>query len=518
MNWTRRNAEPEGLGERAGGQRLADARHVLQQHVAAGEDAGEDEPQRVLLADDGLADAAPARRRRRHRAVSRRAVVGGARHSCSIAATVRRTASPGRRADDDLGQEAERLVAEQRVRPPRGPRSARRRGGGAGGGSPGRTGAAAPADGRRRRPRCRGAATSRSSRCGGRRRPCSVSGGDGRRPRRFGDVRQSADGAPPCTTRADDRRAARTYSTRGVHPAATMTSMTTAAATSGDRRRRCTRVRAGFTRALPRSRPGSPAGTDGDRPVGVVEGVVRVRAPCGTARAGRRRRRAGRAGRRAPGRPARPGSPTGPAPRRPRRPPPRAGPSTPRRPRPPVPMPAPLSDSVDRVDDVVRRHRVLHVAGRGRAARARCALRAQHGAPDQHQHDAAEDEHGGLGHDGQGAVARAARPAAARSPWAGRLAGVGRVRVVPRGVTCQPPAALLGERHAPTGGDDRDQHDGEDGQPDRHHGARPASRAHPRRRHGPTIPNGLHGGRSRAPVACVPWSSGATSCARSGAR
>ena len=48
--------QPERLGQRAGGQRLAEAGVVLEQHVAAGEDAGQHERERVPLADHDLLD------------------------------------------------------------------------------------------------------------------------------------------------------------------------------------------------------------------------------------------------------------------------------------------------------------------------------------------------------------------------------------------------------------------------------------------------------------------------------
>jgi hypothetical protein len=45
--------EPQRLGEAAGRERLAQAGEVLHEHVTAGEDAREHEPQRLPLADDG---------------------------------------------------------------------------------------------------------------------------------------------------------------------------------------------------------------------------------------------------------------------------------------------------------------------------------------------------------------------------------------------------------------------------------------------------------------------------------
>ena len=41
VNWMRLNAQVDDVGERADQQRLAQARHALEQHVAAGEQAGQ---------------------------------------------------------------------------------------------------------------------------------------------------------------------------------------------------------------------------------------------------------------------------------------------------------------------------------------------------------------------------------------------------------------------------------------------------------------------------------------------
>ena len=104
MNWTRRKPMPERLGERPRGQRLADPGHVLEQDVAAGEDAGQDEAQRLALADEGLADPVDDRG-------GQPPVLDGA-HNRSIASTVRASVGRGRRALDDVAQEVERFVAE----------------------------------------------------------------------------------------------------------------------------------------------------------------------------------------------------------------------------------------------------------------------------------------------------------------------------------------------------------------------------------------------------------------------
>ena len=49
-------AEPAGLGEGARGQRLREARHVLEQDVAVGEQAEQDQLELLPLADDGALD------------------------------------------------------------------------------------------------------------------------------------------------------------------------------------------------------------------------------------------------------------------------------------------------------------------------------------------------------------------------------------------------------------------------------------------------------------------------------
>ena len=59
MNWTRAYLRPERRRERLRERRLAHAGNVLDQQVAAREQAGEREPQRLVLADD---DAAELRR------------------------------------------------------------------------------------------------------------------------------------------------------------------------------------------------------------------------------------------------------------------------------------------------------------------------------------------------------------------------------------------------------------------------------------------------------------------------
>ena len=51
-----REVQAERARHRAGGQRLAQAREVLEQHVALGQDGGEHHRQRLPLADDGLLD------------------------------------------------------------------------------------------------------------------------------------------------------------------------------------------------------------------------------------------------------------------------------------------------------------------------------------------------------------------------------------------------------------------------------------------------------------------------------
>jgi len=54
VNWARANGRPSAWAKlRAGGQRLTEAGIVLDEHVAAGEDAGEHLRQRGACADDG---------------------------------------------------------------------------------------------------------------------------------------------------------------------------------------------------------------------------------------------------------------------------------------------------------------------------------------------------------------------------------------------------------------------------------------------------------------------------------
>ena len=56
VNCTRENDSPAADGDRAGGERLGHAGHVVEQHVPVGEQAGHDQLQRRPLADDRLAD------------------------------------------------------------------------------------------------------------------------------------------------------------------------------------------------------------------------------------------------------------------------------------------------------------------------------------------------------------------------------------------------------------------------------------------------------------------------------
>ena len=56
MNWMRREAAAQHLGERAHGQRLGQAGHALQQHVAAGQEADEQALEHRVLADDDALD------------------------------------------------------------------------------------------------------------------------------------------------------------------------------------------------------------------------------------------------------------------------------------------------------------------------------------------------------------------------------------------------------------------------------------------------------------------------------
>ena len=52
MNWTRWNDAAEHVGERLDRQRLGQAGHALEQHVAAGEQADEHPLEHRVLADD----------------------------------------------------------------------------------------------------------------------------------------------------------------------------------------------------------------------------------------------------------------------------------------------------------------------------------------------------------------------------------------------------------------------------------------------------------------------------------
>ena len=56
MNWTRRKRAAEHLGERLDGQRLGEAGHALEQHVAAGEQRDEQALEHRVLADDDALD------------------------------------------------------------------------------------------------------------------------------------------------------------------------------------------------------------------------------------------------------------------------------------------------------------------------------------------------------------------------------------------------------------------------------------------------------------------------------
>ena len=56
MNWIRRNDAAEALGDRLGEDRLAGARDVLDEQVAAAQQRDEGEPHLVVLADDHALD------------------------------------------------------------------------------------------------------------------------------------------------------------------------------------------------------------------------------------------------------------------------------------------------------------------------------------------------------------------------------------------------------------------------------------------------------------------------------
>ena len=56
MNWMRLKRAAEHVGERAHGQRLGQAGHALEQHVAAGEQRDEQPLEHRVLADDDALD------------------------------------------------------------------------------------------------------------------------------------------------------------------------------------------------------------------------------------------------------------------------------------------------------------------------------------------------------------------------------------------------------------------------------------------------------------------------------
>ena len=56
MNWMRRKAGGNALGQGLADQRLADARHVLQQHVVAGQQGHDAQPHDLGFAQHDLAD------------------------------------------------------------------------------------------------------------------------------------------------------------------------------------------------------------------------------------------------------------------------------------------------------------------------------------------------------------------------------------------------------------------------------------------------------------------------------
>ena len=58
VNWIRENDEVEALGERLDQEGLAQARHALEQDVAAGEHAREHVGDDLVVADDDLRDGA----------------------------------------------------------------------------------------------------------------------------------------------------------------------------------------------------------------------------------------------------------------------------------------------------------------------------------------------------------------------------------------------------------------------------------------------------------------------------
>ena len=96
--------EVERPGDRPGEERLAGARDVLDEDVAVGEQRDRDEPERLVGADDGLADrppeVVPERAGRDGDDVRRRGSRAGrpiADRSASAPASIRRQASAARR-------------------------------------------------------------------------------------------------------------------------------------------------------------------------------------------------------------------------------------------------------------------------------------------------------------------------------------------------------------------------------------------------------------------------------------
>ena len=59
VNWMRWKLQVQRLGERAHEQRLAQARHAFEQHVAAGDHGDDRMLDDLLLADDDLARSPP---------------------------------------------------------------------------------------------------------------------------------------------------------------------------------------------------------------------------------------------------------------------------------------------------------------------------------------------------------------------------------------------------------------------------------------------------------------------------
>ncbi len=145
-------AQARDRGERPGGERLREARDVLEQDVPVGEQAGEDECQPVPLADDRALDLVEDVTRPRGEVGQVHASRSRPSTRCSIVSTD----SPGAVLSAGAGRSGRRAPRRRdRRAPPRGPESGRGRRR-AGRRDPRRAAAALDAAGSGRRKRCRG--------------------------------------------------------------------------------------------------------------------------------------------------------------------------------------------------------------------------------------------------------------------------------------------------------------------------------------------------------------------------